>query len=250
MNFWYPVLLMVSTLAGEPDLAQRAETLFDQGQTLSLEDPEAARKAFHEAAEIFTLLSEDKTLDPARTHMNAGNAWFFAEELGLAIYHYRRAEQLLPLDAAVQQNLAYARSQSLDAFDSPRGRSRLGTLIPPLSALILAFGGVNTLLFAGLAVRRLGMKPKGFRLVLGFDIALGLLALAAITAPHLHHDGVIVAREASPRMGNNDAYPSAFSMPLHAGTEFKVVEQRGEWVQIEVETGDKGWLPIEAVKLL
>ena len=53
-----------------------------------------------------------------------------------------------------------------------------------------------------------------------------------------------------PRMGNNEAYQPAFSMPLHAGTEFVLLETRGDWVRVALQTGDTGWLPADTIGLI
>jgi hypothetical protein len=231
-------------------LLQRAETLFDHGQDLSLQDPEKARSTFRESAEIFSLLVDQRGYNSARIHVNAGNAWFFAEELGHAIAHYRLAEQRAPLDPSVRQNLAFARSQTLDAFETSSTTPFTPLKSISLTTYLLAFGLSNLLLWSLLATKRFGISIKGIRWVTGLVVVLGLAALVRLIVPALSHEGVVIARETTPRMGNNDAYQSAFSMPLHAGTEFKVLEERGDWIRIKVETGDAGWVKSEAVSLL
>ena len=50
-------LVGLLTLEDTNHLTSKAESQFDQGHVLSLEDPELAGKAFKDSAELFTLLS-------------------------------------------------------------------------------------------------------------------------------------------------------------------------------------------------
>ena len=54
----------------------------------------------------------------------------------------------------------------------------------------------------------------------------------------------------SARKGDADTYEAAFTEPLHAGTEFVLVEDRGDWVQAELSDGRRCWLPARAVGLV
>ena len=232
---------------------EKADQLFTQGLELSLQDPAAARSAFQQSGKIYSAwIDTDRAVEnPTRLHLNAGNAWLHAEELGYAIYHYRKAEQSAPLDSLVQRHLTYARSQTFDTFETDK-RSLLAPLTKRLSTgvMIGAFALSHLLFWGMLAARRFGRNPKGVRALGVLSILCGLAAIAVMVTPKLKHEGVIVAREVMPHLGNNEAYASAFSMPLHAGTEFRILETRGEWIHIAVETGDMGWLRADAIKRL
>ena len=64
------------------------------------------------------------------------------------------------------------------------------------------------------------------------------------------HAGVIVAAEVVVRKGNGESYAPQFPQPLHAGTEFAVLEERGPWLAIQLDNGTSGWIRRESASLL
>jgi len=45
-------------------------------------------------------------------------------------------------------------------------------------------------------------------------------------------------------------YEASFKDPLHAGTEFVLVEQRNDWLHVELPDGRRCWLPAQAAGLV
>jgi hypothetical protein len=75
-----------------------------------------------------------------------------------------------------------------------------------------------------------------------------LLAVqAALTERVERHPLVIIAAENVPlHKGNGRAYPS-YPWPLPRGTEARFRFARGNWLQIELASGEVGWVPRDAV---
>ena len=61
---------------------------------------------------------------------------------------------------------------------------------------------------------------------------------------------MILAEQVVGRKGDGDTYEPSFKEPLHAGTEFAVVENRGEWYQVELADGQRCWIPATAAGLI
>ena len=55
--------------------------------------------------------------------------------------------------------------------------------------------------------------------------------------------GVITAPEVVARQGDGPNYPPSFKDPLHAGTEFELIEQRPGWFHIKLADGTDAWIP-------
>ena len=53
---------------------------------------------------------------------------------------------------------------------------------------------------------------------------------------------MVVVAEATARKGNATSYESAFTAPLAEGTEFVVLEQRGDWFRVQISGSQEGWL--------
>ena len=52
------------------------------------------------------------------------------------------------------------------------------------------------------------------------------------------------------RQGDAESYQPSFEAPLHAGTEFKLREERGAWWQIGLSDGRNAWIPAKSGELL
>ena len=65
-----------------------------------------------------------------------------------------------------------------------------------------------------------------------------------------HRSGVVIAESVVARQGDGDNYPKSFNEPLHAGTEFDVIEQRPDWLYIELQNGQNTWIPTQSAELI
>ncbi len=239
------------TLLGE------GEDFFRQGNELLAKDPVAAKAAYAKAA-----LRWERLIREGRTHngglyYNLGNAYFRVNDLGRAILAYRRAERYLPLDVNLRQNLEYARAKRLDRVDERPQDQAWRTIFfwhYDLAAVTRAtIFMAGWLLFWGLAGwRRLGGQPP--RWLLGLIGGLTLLFLGSVLLTwqdeRRHPDGVVLSVEITARKGDGEGYDPSFKEPLHAGTEFRLIEQRSDWRQVELRDGRRCWLPNQAGELL
>jgi SH3-like domain-containing protein len=80
-------------------------------------------------------------------------------------------------------------------------------------------------------------------------LLLGSL-LAGEAGARSRRDGVVLAGEVVARKGDGTAYQSSFVDPLHAGTEFRLLEVRAGWYRIRLSDGRTAWIPSEAAELV
>jgi uncharacterized protein YgiM (DUF1202 family) len=52
------------------------------------------------------------------------------------------------------------------------------------------------------------------------------------------------------RKGNSETYEPSFKDPLHSGTEFTLIEDRGDWYQIELADARTCWVTSKDVALV
>jgi hypothetical protein len=87
-------------------------------------------------------------------------------------------------------------------------------------------------------------------------VALVLLSclLASVVTESIQRSntvsGVVTVSEIVARQGDGPNYAPSFEAPLHAGTEFEVLEQRPGWLHIELSDGSEGWIPDDAAGLV
>lgn len=88
-------------------------------------------------------------------------------------------------------------------------------------------------------------------------VAVGTLLVALLSGLSAAYDwyrfdrlehGVVVVDRVVARKGNASSYEPAFTEPLPEGTEFRVLERRGDWLQFQLPGGPRGWLSSEAAE--
>jgi len=71
---------------------------------------------------------------------------------------------------------------------------------------------------------------------------------------HEIQDGVlyggVVTAEVVARQGDGRNYQPSFTAPLHAGTEFRLLEKRTSWLRVELNDGRQCWLPAQSCELV
>ncbi len=239
-------------------LLREAERCFDDGNEAAAVSHERAVENWRKAVARYERVIKEGEVVNGALFYNLGNAYFRLGDMGNAIANYRRAQRLIPRDANVQKNLAYARRNCQDNIQEPESRKVLKTLFFwhydfPLVLRELLF--VITLCGACLlGIIRLKVKRNWLTACIVALFLLAVFIAASILTTELGERrttyGVIVATEVEGRKGNSESYDKSFQAPLHAGTEFRLLESRGNWVEIQLADNQTCWLPTEAVVLI
>lgn len=240
------------------DLFSRAKELYRQANEAMARDPDEARELYRRAAMRFERIVDEGGVRNGGLYYNIGNAWFRMGDLGRAILHYRRALLYAPNDSNLQQNLSYARSKRRDRIEPKAETHVLRTLffwhydLAARTRLVLfaaAFGAV-WVLAALLLFRRSTAVRWGLVIAAGLSaLLLGSLTIEAAVSSRTVA-GVVLADEVVARKGDAETYQASFKEPLHTGTEFDVVEDRGDWLQVDLADGRRCWLPRQSVGLV
>ncbi len=231
---------------------------FEAGNGLVATDPAAAQAEYEKATLRLEQIIREGGVENGKLYYNLGNVWFQRGDVGRAILNYLRAEQYMPNNVNLQQNLAYVRQQRKDSFKQTEKRKVLNTLffwhydIP--SGIRLRVFTCAFLAFWGLAAARLFSKRgalTGALAATGLLAALLFVSLTVEARTHrMHPSGVVVAEESVGRKGDGETYQPSFGEPLHAGTEFTVLEDRGDWVQVTLPDERNCWLARRDVALV
>src|SRR5919109_3145096 len=250
-----PAIAHAFTYAQQLVQLEQANWAFEQA--LASPTPEAAQSYYQQAITGYEQLVA-AGIHNAKLYYNLGNAYFRLNDLGRAILHYRRGLRLEPGNRQLQANLSYARSRRTDQIDVSQQHSLVHQLffwsnelsVPTqwtlaLAGYCLAWGGA----FAHLVWRRAsllwGLAGAAF-VCLVFAGSTWLTQRQYTTRPA----GVIVAEEVVVRKGNGESYTPQLPQPLHAGTEFVVLEARGSWLAIQLDNGTSGWIRRDSAALL
>jgi tetratricopeptide (TPR) repeat protein len=239
-------------------LYTEAKNYFKQANETATKYPDEAHALYIKAAMRYESIIKDGGIHNGRIYYNLGNIYFQMKDIGRAILNYRRAMRYTPNDAMLKQNLNYAKERRQDKIEDRQETLVLKTLffwhydLSQKVRLILFF--VFFILMWGIACVRIFIK----RPFMGWSIA-SLAALSALFAGSLtadeissrkSHPGVIISSEVVARKGNSETYEPSFKEPLHSGTEFTLLEDRGDWVNIELTDARSCWVPEKAIELV
>jgi len=239
------------------DLFSQGKEAFRQANAKVTTDPAAAKDLYRKAALRFERIAREGGVRNGKLLYNIANIHFRLGDIGRAILYYRRAQSLIPNDANLRQNLAYARARRTDKVDVTERTQVLTTLFfwhYDLSARtrLVVFVVVFGLVWALAAVRlfRRAAAPRWSIVVAAVVAALFFGSLLTDTLWGNEQAGVVVAPEVVARKGDATTYQPSFTEPLHAGTEFTLLEARTDWLHIELADGRRCWLPRKTVGLV
>ena len=234
----------------QEQILAEAQAEYDSGAALLRSDPESADARFRESAKRFQILVDDGIINPDLFY-NLGNAYFQAGDLGQAIANYLRASSLAPDDPRVEANLSYARTLvrpqvSAEGSDELLQRLTFWHSNWPVQWRLIIFGTAWSLLWVAVLIR-LWVRYAGFRWLAGIaataSIAFGISTILTVSGDDRHLQGVLIKDEVVVRKGNAESYSPQFEEPVNQGLEFRVLEERPDWLHIELHNGESGWIP-------
>jgi tetratricopeptide (TPR) repeat protein len=193
----------------------------------------------------------------ANLEYNIGNAYFKLNNIPSAILFYERASLLKPADEDINYNLQVARTLIIDRFQE----------IPELFFVrwynfVSLFFSTNTwakvsltsfIIFL-LSLSLYIYSSRHSQKVIGFWFAVFFIFLSASTLAFTirnkslvydSHKAIIsspvVSGKSSPDKSGTDLFV------LHEGTKVTVEDAVGEWLEIRLSDGNKGWVPVNSL---
>lgn len=269
LALFFALLAWAGTLAGQPATTSVVTETPVVKEAPASTQPEAPPEpaelwvngnAAYEAGDFETAVSryreiESLGVENGHLHYNLGNAYLRAGDLGQAIASYRRALHLLPRDEDALANLAFARRSARDEIAPPEPPVLLRTLLfwhyslapdEVLRSVVLVSGAFWMVLALRLYRRTSEVLRWSAVCLLAAALALGgsLVAHAAFTPA----SAVVLPQEIDLHAAAGE--DSVVRFRLHAGTEVRVIEQRPEWIRIELPDGQRGWSRREYVEIV
>jgi tetratricopeptide (TPR) repeat protein len=232
---------------------------------------DAKNVKFRQGVDLFSSGNYDEALEQwidlyntgyrsSELEYNIGNAYFKMNNIPGAILFFERAHLLKPADEDINYNLQIARSLIVDRFDEIPELFFVrwfGFLSLSLSTNVWARIGISTfilcLIFLSLYFYSLKYKLK----VLGFWLALMLLiiSLSSLTFSarnrqmvHNSHKAIIFSPQISGKSSPDNSGTDLFV--LHEGTKVTTGEKVGEWYEIRLSDGNKGWVPAGSIQII
>jgi tetratricopeptide (TPR) repeat protein len=251
------ILILLGMVASAPSLAaaspgaEEINSLFNEA--CSLYDA----SEFEGALRIFESLVSSGVRHPA-VYYNLGNCYYQQGEIGKAVASYRRALSLSPRDADIRANLAFLRSTV--GFQDTTSSFELGAVVripgeiasPKewriifLAAYYLSIVCLLGVLFLGRRVRDKALRTLAVLIVVA--VASWAIAEHGLARINDGKDGVVVADRSEFMSGPGDAFDELAKLP--DGVEVEIRARSGIWVEVQLATGEIGWLRESALETI
>jgi tetratricopeptide (TPR) repeat protein len=241
------VLLLTLVLLGD---AYRAA-----GQDVTLIQAEEANNLYDSgeyaaAAAIYNTLIASGIHDPA-IYANLGHSYLALGDLGRALLNYRRAQNLSPRAAELNNFLARVRAarntiqgDEIILVDSLAQLTQGIVTESELTAGALLLWFVFFVALSAKFLRSTWPIPIGPLLIL-LGLILALWGSRLYTTRY-RPPGVVTAPIAAVMSGPGETYLKLYD--LYAAAELRILETRGEWVRFVLPDQRQGWLPVSSIE--
>lgn len=214
---------------------------------------------YNGAVRAYEAVSENG-YESSRLYYNLGNAYFKAGNLGRAVLNYYKAQRLAPYDRDIEYNLAVANGYVKDKIDvmpefpltkwMNAWRATLDSNAwAVLSLLFLALTLGCALLFF-ISERGKWRKTGFFAGVACVVLCVISLVFAGLEKKEMTNasDAVILSQSVSVKSAPEQNGSDLFI--IHEGTKVDVLASYGDWYEIMIADGNKGWLPVSDMELI
>jgi hypothetical protein len=273
-NFAFCILIFTSSSMARGAMSkEQVSSLFTQANQFfreansTTDDPQTAQKLYEKAILNYEKIISDAGIKNPKLYYNLGNAYFLKEDIGRAILNYRRAENLDKADTNIQKNLAFARSRRIDKVEIKTEKRILETLffwhydfsIKTKFIITCIFFAIVCISVTFMLWRSTWGRPPAGKSASAVATAVicGLLMVSFLASVIVENRarasticGVITADQVIARQGDGPNYPESFTEPLHAGTEFDLLERRPDWFHIRLSDDSEGWIPDNAAEVI
>ena len=239
----------------QQQVLNEADAAYNRGLSLAESDVADSKLAFASAAEKYQLLT-NSGIRNSQLYSNLGNAFLQQDKIGNAIASFETARRIDPANRKAAHNLDLAKQRITGETDATSATSdfwttiseRAFSLVPPWSAWALL--GVAWLGFWATTAARLGswsVFGNWNQVMVGTSAGLILIACGWIVAQDQALDTfrtpiAVVTDTAEVRIGAGDEFTPASGFDLSEGVEWRVLQQRGDWCQVESDNGSTGWV--------
>lgn len=198
----------------------------------------------------------------AQLYFNRGNAYYKMGKYAPAILNYERALLLSPGNPDVRYNLTLANTKITDKIEvtgtffinvwaeAVRDWFNSNTWATiAVVAFLLFIVGLVVYLFSG--IDRLRLKKIGFFVALPMFIISAIAVACAVTQNNrcnAHNEAIVFAPEVSVKSAPAQSGTELFV--LHEGTKVLLDEQVGDWVEVRISDGNRGWLPTSTIEII
>jgi tetratricopeptide (TPR) repeat protein len=252
-RFLFVVIFSVMGCVYASSVEEHAAGLFSRGNSeYQRGNYASAERYYHEIL--------DSGVASGPVYYNLGNACFKQKRLGDAIYYWEKAQQKLPADREIRENLELANLLLIDRIETASDPlplqflSRMQNLltIEQESRLVLTlFVAVNLLIALYLFTHNSRYASRV--LIASFCIGSLFIIFAfslswKIYEKDFRKQGIVIQQKVDVRSGPGSENITVFT--IHEGIKVRIHGSSDGWYQISLPNGWNGWLPRDDIRIL
>ena len=254
-----PVLGMAQESEGMMSLVADS-TKIDAIPTLAEADSAYIQGDYITAISMYEWIVQNQGVN-ATLYMNLGNCWLKRDEVAKAILCYERAYLIDPSDPDIRFNLELARTKTVDKVN-PVNQLFIVVWFKKLLAVLDVNGwAVLTVVLFAITILLAGVllfsKKSGIRKISfsfsAFFLLLSILSFIFATTQMgnlKERDTAIIMSpsvtvKSTPSSGGTDLFI------IHEGRKVNILDSSmKEWVEIRLEDGNTGWVPVNVMEII
>ena len=197
----------------------------------------------------------------ATLYMNLGNCWLKRDEVAKAILYYERAYLIDPSDPDIRFNLELARTKTVDKVN-PVNQLFVVVWFKKLLALLDVNGwAVLTVILVALTILLIAVflfsKKTGLRKITfsfsAFFLLLSVLSFIFATTQmgNIRNRDTAIIMSPSVTVKSTPSSAGTDLFIIHEGRKVKILDSSmKEWVEIRLEDGNTGWIPVNVMEII
>jgi tetratricopeptide (TPR) repeat protein len=234
--------LLLFLIGGRPASAQATAQFTKANQEYSAGDFNAAVNDYEELVR--------SGQDTPNLFYNLGNAYFRKNDFGRAILNYERALALDPHHPEAQANLRLARDEARALELIPSKLERLLAFATPNQyaiAAAIAFWVCAFCIATAIFNRRRSRSAIALSILSLSTFAIGVFGVWQVS--HGRNDAglaIVTSENVDARLATADNANRVLTLP--AGSEVRIVSQRGDWIYAALPNNLRGWMPAKSAE--
>ena len=228
--------------------------------TLSDADSAYIQGDYLTAIEIYESIIENQGVN-ATLYMNLGNCWLKRDEIAKAILCYERAYLIDPSDPDIRFNLELARTKTVDKVNPVNELFIVVWFKKLLAVLDVNEWAVLTVILFAVTIFMIGVmlfsKKTGIRKIsFSFSVFFLLLSIlsfifATTQMGNLKERDTAIIMSPSVTVKSTPSSAGTDLFIIHEGRKVQILDSSmKEWVEIRLEDGNTGWIPVNVMEII
>jgi len=197
----------------------------------------------------------------ATLYMNLGNCWLKRDDVAKAILCYERAYLIDPSDPDIRFNLELARTKTVDKVNAVNQLFIVVWFKKLLAVLDVNGWAVMTVVLFALGIFMAGVllfsKKRGIRKISfsfsAFFLLLSILSFIFATTQmgNIKNRDTAIIMSPSVTVKSTPSSAGTDLFIIHEGRKVQILDSSmKEWVEIRLEDGNTGWIPVNVMEII